>query len=433
MTTLNQDEAAARGATFSCAQLSPVFRVRDFSSHDITPYPVKVQWAPTPTDPDDDTELLVFPKGNGIPSTKVLSFYRKEPFDIEAVYAEPSLLPGKINPWVAKFAAKAVPADPKGDVTCVKLRTRLNLHGVVSFESAYVEEIEEREEPAAPSPTPASAPMDVDAAEAPAPAPPKKKKIVKKKEIPFVASTSSLDKTVLEGLREQENQMHAADKLVMDTEDRKNALEEYVYDTRGKLEDRYAPYVQESEKVKLLAALQEAEDWLYSEEGEDNTKSAYVSRLDALKVLGDPITFRYREHEERQRAITSLRETLNNYMSQATSTEERLAHIDEKDKQAVVEKVATIQKWLDDQIVRQLERPKNVDPILTSEEIGKKRDEVIYFATPILTKPKPKPPVPSGTQTPKSRTDTPDQAPPPPKADGKAEGETPGPIEMDVD
>lgn len=116
-------------------------------------------------------------------------------------------------------------------------------------------------------------------------------------------------------------------------------------------------------------------------------------------------------------------------MSQATSTEEKFAHIEEKDKQSVVEKVATIQKWLEDQIVRQLERPKNVDPILTSKEIEKKRDEIIYFATPILNKPKPKPVVPSGTQTPKSRTDTPDQAPP--KADGGAEA--PGPSEMDVD
>lgn len=198
------------------------------------------------------------------------------------------------------------------------------------------------------------------------------------------------------------------------------------------MDDRFAPYVQASEKEKLLVALQTAEDWLYTEEGEDTVKSAYVSRLDALKVLGDPITFRYREADERQRAITQLRETLNTYMSQATSTEEKFAHIDEKDKQSVIEKVATIQKWLEDQIVRQAERPKNVDPVLTSAEIGKKRDEVIYFATPILTKPKPKPVVPSGTQTPKSRTDTPDPNAKT-QADGEANGEAPGPSEMDVD
>lgn len=430
--TLNQDEAAARGATFCCAQLSPVFRVRDFSIHDITHYPIKIQWDAVSSDPDDDTELLVFPRGNNVPSTKVLSFYRKEAFELEAVYAEPGLLPGAIAPSISKFTATQVPPDPKGDVICVKLKARMNLHGIMSLESAFVEEIEEKEE---------APPMDVDPpAEGAAPAPPKKKRIVKKKEIPFTASTSSLPKETVETLREQENQMYAADKLVMDTEDRKNALEEYVYDTRGKLDERYAPYVQPAEKEKLLVALQEAEDWLYSEEGEDTIKSAYVARLTALKVLGDPITFRHREAEERQRSISQLRETLNNYMAQATSNEEKLAHIDAKDKQSVVEKVATVQKWLEDQIVRQAERAKNVDPVLTSAEIEKKRDEVIYFATPILTKPKPKPAVPSGTQTPKSRTDTPDPAgaSAPPKPDGDAAaGEqatpAPGPSEMDVD
>ncbi|KAF8196547.1 heat shock protein 70 family [Pholiota molesta] len=420
--TLNQDEAIARGATFACAMLSPVFRVRDFHVNDINHYPIKTQWQATPTDPDDDTELLVFPQGNSIPSTKVLSFYRKEPFTIEAAYADPSLLPGTINPWIGTFTAKEVPVAPSGDATCVKLRTRLNLHGIMSFENAYVEEIEEKEEQPA---------MDVDApADAPAPAP-KKKRVVRKKEIPFIATNSSLDKSVVEQYKELESQLHAADKLVMDTENAKNALEEYVYDMRGKLEDRFAPFAKPEEKSALLQGLSEAEAWLYSEEGEDATKSAYVERLDALKKMGDPIAFRYREVDERKKAIANLRETLNNYMSQATSNDEKFAHIDEKDKQAVVEKVATVQKWLEDQNVRQSERPKNVDPILTSAEIEKKRDEVIYFAIPILTKPKPKPvvtPAPAGTQTPKQETPPPASEQPP-----AGEGADKGPSEMDVD
>lgn len=77
-------------------------------------------------------------------------------------------------------------------------------------------------------------------------------------------------------------------------------------------------------------------------------------------------------------------------MSQATSGEEKYSHIDEKDKQAVVEKVAVVQKWLEDLVFKQGEMEKWKDPVLKSEEIGKKRDEVIYYATPILNKPKPK-------------------------------------------
>ncbi|PCH35950.1 heat shock protein 70 [Wolfiporia cocos MD-104 SS10] len=418
-TTLNQDEAAARGATFACAMLSPVFRVRDFSMHDITPYSIKVQWERQPDDTDDDTELVVFPKGNSIPSTKVLTFYRKQAFDIQAQYADPAALPGGINPWIARFTAKSVGPDENGDFTCVKLKTRLNLHGVMSFEAAYVEEIEEKEEA-----------MQVDGEEAP-----KKKKIVRKKDVPFVWAGTSLDVSVLDKFKEQEAQMHAADKLVKDTEDRKNALEEYVYDTRGRLDERYASYVKADEKERLLAALQDAEDWLYTEEGEDATKSAYVERLDALKKLGDPITFRYREAEERSRVVAQLRETINSYMGQATSGDERFAHIDAADLQAVVEKCATVQKWLEDQIARQAERPKDVDPVLTSADVMKKRDEIIYFATPILTRPKPKPPKveqPAGTETPKSGQETPN---PPPQGDAAKEEPAAAnePPEMDVD
>ncbi|KAH9956866.1 heat shock protein 70 family [Russula dissimulans] len=418
-TTLNQDEACARGATFTCATLSPVFRVRDFAIHDIAIYPIKVRWEKSIGDEEEDTELVVFPRGNSIPSTKVLTFYRKAPFDIEAVYADPSALPGSINPWVGRLTVKDVGPSPTGDYSTVRVKARVNLHGVLSFEAVYTEEIEEKEE------------MQVDGESS---EPPKKKKVVKKNPVACVPGYGGLDSSIVDKYREKELTMYANDKLVQDTEERKNALEEYIYDTRSKLEDRYAPFVQPQEKEALLAELSKDEEWLYSEEGEDATKSAYVSRLDAAKNLGDLITTRWREAEERPRAAAQLRETINQYISQATSAEERFAHIDEKDKQPIVEKAVTIQKWLEDQSVRQAERPKNVDPVLTAAEIAKKQDELIYLATPILTRPKPKPPKVDGAETPRSRADTPN---PPPK------GETPqpeikteegqGPTEMDID
>ncbi|KAI0066186.1 heat shock protein 70 [Artomyces pyxidatus] len=418
-TTLNQDEACARGATFACATLSPVFRVKEFAMHDLTAYPVKVRWEKTPGDDEEDTELVVFPKGNGIPSTKVLTFYRKEPFELEALYADPDNLPGSINPWLGKLSVKEVGPSASGDFSTVRVKTRLNLHGVLSFEGVYTEELEEKEEP-----------MQVDG-EAPAAETTTKKKKVIKKPVAFVAGYSGLDSSIVEQYKEQELKMYSNDKLVQDTENCKNALEEYIYDMRAKLDERYAHFVQAQEKEKILAELAKDEDWLYSDEGEDAAKSAYVSRLDAAKLLGDPITTRWRESEDRPKAAARLRETINSYILQATSGEERLAHIDDKDKQSIVEKGATIQKWLEDQSVRQSERAKNVDPILTAAEIEKKREEIIFFATPILTRPKPKPPKVEGTETPKSGQETPN---PPPKTETPTpETKAEGPSEMDID
>ena len=216
-------------------------------------------------------------------------------------------------------------------------------------------------------------------------------------------------------------------------QERKNALEEFIYDTRSRLDERYKAYVEEAEKGKIMAALQEAEDWLYSEEGEDATKSVYGGKLDALHALADPVINRYKEAEQRNRVVSELRETINNYMTQASSADERFAHIEEKDKQAIVEKCATVQKWLEDQNVRQSERAKNVDPVLTAAEVLKKKDEIIYFATPILTKPKPKPKVEStpgsGTQTPKNGEQQQGQKNEKMDDDKKEKG----PSEMDVD
>lgn len=46
-TTLNADEAVARGCALQCAILSPIFRVRDFSITDCQPYPIQLSWQGT--------------------------------------------------------------------------------------------------------------------------------------------------------------------------------------------------------------------------------------------------------------------------------------------------------------------------------------------------------------------------------------------------
>jgi heat shock protein 4 len=60
-------------------------------------------------------------------------------------------------------------------------------------------------------------------------------------------------------LNEREAEMVTQDKLVADTEDRKNALEEYIYETRGKLDDLYAPFASEEEKNKIRSIMDNAE------------------------------------------------------------------------------------------------------------------------------------------------------------------------------
>lgn len=299
--TLNQDEAIARGSAFCCATLSPVFRVRDFAVHDIVNYPIDFTWEQSPDIPDEDTSLTVFSRGNVMPSTKILTFYRKQPFDLEARYSKPELLPGKINPWIGRFSVKGVKADANDDFMICKLKARLNLHGILNVESGYYVEDMEVEEPIPEE----NEQKDGDAMDTNGEEQPKKtrkvKKQVRKGDLPIASGTAGIDQATKETWTERENSMYMEDKLVAETDEKKNELEASIYELRDKIDGVYSEFANEEEKDKLRAKLTDTEDWLY-EEGEDTTKSVYVAKMEEIRFIAGPIIQRYKEKVEEERA-----------------------------------------------------------------------------------------------------------------------------------
>merc|ERR1711939_752510 len=308
--TLNQDEAIARGCAFACAILSPVFRVRDFSIHDIVSYPIEFTWEQSPDIPDEDTNLEVFKTGNVMPSTKILTFYRKEPFDLEAKYSKPEMLPGKMNPWIGRFSVKGVKANPndKEHFMICKLKARLNLHGVLNVESGYYVEDVEIEEPIPDEKKEGEAKKDPDAMEtdqangsADGKTPTRKvKKQVRKGDLPLSSGTASLDEAAKAAAAEAENAMFMEDKLVTDTEDKKNELEAYIYELRAQVDDLYADFSSDEEKAKIKDKLEKTEDWLY-EDGEDASKAQYIAKMDEIRFVAGPVIGRYNEKLEEER------------------------------------------------------------------------------------------------------------------------------------
>ncbi|KAI0404581.1 heat shock protein Hsp88 [Xylaria palmicola] len=302
--TLNQDEAIARGCAFACAILSPVFKVRDFSVSDIVNYPIEFSWEKDVDIPDEDTSLTVFNKGNILPSTKILTFYRKQPFDLEARYSKPEDLPGKVSPFIGRFSVKGVKADPKTEFMICKLKARVNIHGVLNVESGYYVEDQEVEEEVKDEKE--GEKKDTDAMETDdkkddaKPKTRKVKKQVRKGDLPIVAGTTSLGVDTKSTLFEKEAAMIMEDKLVADTEEKKNELETYIYDMRNKLDDQYADFASDEEKDKLRSKLTETEDWLY-EEGEDTTKAVYIAKIDEIRAMAGPITQRYFDKVEADR------------------------------------------------------------------------------------------------------------------------------------
>ncbi|KAJ7951799.1 putative Heat shock 70 kDa protein [Quillaja saponaria] len=434
--TMNASECVARGCALECAILSPTFKVREFQVNESFPFSLTLSWKGSGPDvqngaPDSQLSTLVFPKGNPIPSVKALTFYRSGTFSIDVQYADVSELqtPSKISTYtIGPFQSS------KSERAKVKVKARLNLHGIVSLESATLLEEEEvdiqvskesagentkmeAEDAHSGAAPPSSNEPDVNMQDAKATADtpgeengapetgdkpvqmdtdtkveaPKKK--VKKTNIPVVELVyGAMAPVDVQKAVEKEFEMALQDRVMEETKDKKNAVEAYVYDMRNKLNDKYQEFVTAPEREDFTAKLQEVEDWLY-EDGEDETKGVYVAKLEELKKQGDPIEVRYKEYTERGTVINQFIYCINSYREAAMSNDPKFDHIDISEKQKVINECSEAEAWLKEKKQQQDSLQKYATPVLLSADVRKKAEAVDRFCKPIMTKPRPGKPV----------------------------------------
>lgn len=299
-TTLNQDEAIARGNAFICAMHSPTLRVRPFKFEDFNPYSVSYFWD---KEGEDDDHMEVFPRGGTFPSTKIITLFRKGDFEVEAKYTNKAELPAGVEPLIAKWAIKGVVLNKGEPTIATKLKLRNDPSGFYTIESAHtVEEklVKELVEPELKEGEKADEDAEPEYREV--------KKLVKKDELTIEIESAALPEDARQSLFETEAALVVADKLVADTEDRKNALEEYIYELRGKLDDQYSKFASDAEKSRLTELLQKAEDWLY-DDGYDSTKAKYIAKYEELASTGNLIKGRYlADQEEKKQAVRQKQE-----------------------------------------------------------------------------------------------------------------------------
>ncbi|CCF59840.1 hypothetical protein KAFR_0I00590 [Kazachstania africana CBS 2517] len=295
-TTLNQDEAIAKGAAFICAIHSPTLRVRPFKFEDIHPLSVSYSWD---KQVEDEDHLEVFPVNSSFPSTKMITLHRTGDFSMEAKYTDKDQLPKDVPVEIARWDISGVQLAEGQESIPVKLKLRCDPSGLHIIEEAYtLEDIIVKEE----IPLPDDAPEDAE------PEFKEVTKTVKKDTLTITPHTFALNASSLNELIEKENELTAQDKLVFETEDRKNALEEYIYTLRGKLEEEYAPFASEQEKTKLTGMLSKAEEWLY-DDGYDSIKAKYIAKYEELASIGNVIRGRYlAKEEEKKQALRAKQE-----------------------------------------------------------------------------------------------------------------------------
>ncbi|PQQ00063.1 heat shock 70 kDa protein 16 [Prunus yedoensis var. nudiflora] len=133
--TLNASECVARGCALQCAMLSPVFRVREYEVQDSIPFSIGflLDEAPICT----GSNGILFPKGQPIPSVKVLTFRRSSSFHLEAFYANLNEGPAGVSSKISCFKIGPFQCS-HSEKARVKVKIQLDLNGVVSVESAMV-------------------------------------------------------------------------------------------------------------------------------------------------------------------------------------------------------------------------------------------------------------------------------------------------------
>ncbi|KPP76654.1 heat shock 70 kDa protein 4-like [Scleropages formosus] len=428
-TTLNADEAVARGCALQCAILSPAFKVREFSISDVVPYPISLKWNSAAEEGLSDCE--VFPKNHAAPFSKVLTFYRKEPFALEAYFSCPKELPYP-DPAIGQFLIQKVVPQASGESSKVKVKVRVNIHGIFSVSSASLVEVHKSEEDEEPMETESAVKddenkMQVDQDEQKTQGDVQKENSDKKSEMEEMETsadenkqekktdqppqakkpkvkTKTVDLLIENNLHwqlpndmvnlyvENEGKMIMQDKLEKERNDAKNCVEEYVYEMREKLHGVLEKFVAEADRDTFSLKLEDTENWLY-EDGEDQPKQVYIDKLAELKKIGQPIQDRCAEFQERPKAFEALGKQIQQYMKIVESyktKEEQYEHLDDAEIQKVDKLVSEAMIWMNSKMNQQSKQDLTLEPVVKVQEIQSKIKELFSACNPIITKPKPK-------------------------------------------
>ena len=87
----------------------------------------------------------------------------------------------------------------------------------------------------------------------------KVKKQVRQGDLPISIGSTAVDQSVKENWTERENAMYMEDKLIAETDEKKNELEGSIYELRDKIDGVYSEFASEEEKDKLRAKLTDTE------------------------------------------------------------------------------------------------------------------------------------------------------------------------------
>jgi len=183
------------------------------------------------------------------------------------------------------------------------------------------------------------------------------------------------------------------DRRVLETGAAKNALESYIFEARNRFydEEEIEKVSTEEQQEAALAPLQDAEDWLWDVEPEDESAGLYKNKLRTIRELADKIFGRAYQYKHREKAVIDAYDTLEVTRGIILKLQDDMPWVPEEDRTKLAEKIDKMEKWLKEKVEEQEGLDVTEEPVLLVEQISKKLEDPTKFADKLLRRPKPKP------------------------------------------
>lgn len=183
--------------------------------------------------------------------------------------------------------------------------------------------------------------------------------------------------------------------------DARNALEEYVYEVREKLQEggNLHEYIEEQIRYEICGQLDEVENWLY-EDGETCEREVYKNRLGEIKQKVDPVKLRHDEYEGQHQVFNDLGHAIQmayKAVQQYRAGDPKYDHLTETEMLNITEQAEKTQKWFEDARGKLSAVRKTQDPPIKLVDARHEYQTITTCVNSVLNRPKPKAPSPPPT------------------------------------
>ena len=186
--------------------------------------------------------------------------------------------------------------------------------------------------------------------------------------------------------------LHAKDQAKRETEAAKSNLEAYIYSSRSKVrqDEDIEKVTTEEQRESHLQSLEDAEDWLYTDEGENANKTTYETKHKGLKDVSDAFIFRAQESSVRPESVKYAKKWIADTRKTIGTWKDKKKHIFANETEPLLQDIADLESFLEEKEKEQEAKEAHEDAAFTSKEVKSELSKRMTKYKKVKSKPAPK-------------------------------------------